>query len=158
MTATTSRASADNRRMRSHAPSPRRLFGRDRGPRDAGTASVEIAILFPVLLLVITAIVQYGLWFHARSLALAAAQQGVTAARLYNADPAAGPERARAFIENHGSDTLTDVTATAISPGADQVGVLVAGRALSVLPGIPGLTVTQSAAGPIERFTTAGAP
>lgn len=126
--------------------------------RDAGSASVEIAILFPVVLLLITAIVQYGLWFHARSLALAAAQEGVTAARLYDADPAAGPDRARTFIETHGSETLTGVTATATSPGPDRVGVQVTGQALSVVPGVPGMTVTQSAEGPVERFTTAGGP
>jgi Flp pilus assembly protein TadG len=126
--------------------------------RDAGSASVEIAILFPVVLLVVTAIVQCGLWFHARSIALAAAQEGVTAARLYEAGPTAGPERARAFVEAHGSDSLSDVVATATSPGPEQIGVQVTGRALSILPGVAGLTVTQSAEGPIERFTTAGGP
>lgn len=129
-----------------------------RAARDAGSASVEVAILFPVVLLVVTAIVQYGLWFHARSIALAAAQEGVTAARLYQADPAAGPDRARAFVEAHGSDILTEVTATATVPGPDQIGVQVTGRALSLLPGMPGLAVSQSAEGPIERFTTAGGP
>lgn len=142
---------------RRHAPNPRRPLPR-RVARDAGSASVEIAILFPVVLLVVTAIVQYGLWFHARSIALAAAQEGVTAARLYGASPAAGPERARAFVEAHGSDSLSDVVATATSPGPEQIGVQVTGRALSILPGVPGLTVTQSAEGPIERFTTAGEP
>lgn len=145
------------RRARPHAPNPRRPVARGVA-RDAGSASVEIAILFPVVLLVITAIVQYGLWFHARSIALAAAQEGVTAARLYDADPAVGPVRAHAFVDAHGSDSLSDVVATATSPGPEQIGVQVTGRALSILPGVPGLTVTQSAEGPIERFTTAGGP
>ena len=127
-----------------------------RGGRDTGSATVEVAILFPVLLAVIVAIVQYGLWFHARSLALAAAQEGVTAARAYAADPAIGPGRAREFVQAHGADTLTDVTATATSPGAGQVGVQVTGRSLSLLPGVPGPAVTQSADGPVERFTVAG--
>ena len=132
----------------------RRALSRD--CRDTGSATVEIAILFPVLLAVIVAIVQYGLWFHARSLALAAAQEGVTAARAYAADPAIGPDRAREFLQAHGSDTLTDITATATSPGAGQVGVEVTGRSLSLLPGVPGPAVTQSAEGPVERFTVAG--
>lgn len=140
-----------------HAPNPRRPRARHIA-EDAGSASVEIAILFPVVLLVVTAIVQYGLWFHARSIALAAAQEGVTAARLYEAGPTAGPERARAFVEAHGSDSLSDVVASATSPGPEQIGVQVTGRALSILPGVAGLTVTQSAEGPIERFTTAGGP
>jgi Flp pilus assembly protein TadG len=156
MATMTPRKPAPTRRARWRAPSQRRL--RMGGSRDAGSASVEIAILFPVLLLVITAIVQYGLWFHARSIALAAAQEGVTAARLYQADPAAGPRRARVFVATHGSDTLTDVAATATVPGPAQIGVQVSGRALSILPGVQGLMVSQSAEGPIERFTTAGAP
>ncbi|WP_448060640.1 TadE family protein [Cellulomonas hominis] len=119
---------------------------------------MEIAILFPVLLLVIITIVQYGLWFHARSIALAAAQEGVTAARLYQADRASGPERARGFVDAHGSDSLTEVVATSTTPGPDQIGVQVTGRALSILPGVPGLTVTQTAEGSLERFTTAGGP
>ncbi|WP_216699332.1 TadE family protein [Actinotalea ferrariae] len=154
MLATTPRTPAPTRRADLRATS-RRHPG---AARDAGSASVEVAILFPVVLLVITAIVQYGLWFHARSIALAAAQEGVTAARLYQADPAAGPDRARAFVETHGSDTLTEVTATATVPGRDQIGIQVTGRALSLLPGIPGLAVSQSAEGPVERFTTAGGP
>ena len=126
--------------------------------RDAGSVSVEIAILFPVLLALIVAIIQYGLWFHARSLALAAAQEGVTAARTYGAEAAAGPARAREFLVDHGAGTLVAVTVTATSPGVGQVGVQVTGRSLSLLPGVPGLVVTQSAAGPVERFTTPGAP
>lgn len=126
--------------------------------RDAGSVSVEIAILFPVLLALIVAIVQYGLWFHARSLALAAAQEGVSAARTYSANPGSGPARAREFLAAHGAGTLTDVTVAATTPGVGQVGVQVTGRSLSILPGVPGLVVTQSAAGPRERFTTPGAP
>ncbi len=138
------------------APPPRRLTRGGGGER--GSASVEIAILFPVVLLVITAVVQYGLWFHARSLALAAAQEGVTAARVYQADPTAGPQRAAAFARDHAADTLTDVTVRTTTPGLGRVGIEVTGRALTIVPGLPGLAVTQRAEGPVERFTTAGAP
>lgn len=152
MTTPTSRTSATARpvsRVR------RAVGGSD---RERGLITLEIAILFPVLLAVIVAIVQYGLWYHARSLALAAAQQGVTAARTYTAEPAAGTQAAREFLDTHAADTLTSVTITTATAGPGQVGVQVSGRAMSIVPGIPGLDVTQSAAGPIERFTTAGAP
>ena len=39
-----------------------------------------------------------------------------------------------------------------------EVQVVVTGRSVSVLPGVAGFAVSQSAAGPLERFTTAGAP
>lgn len=121
--------------------------------------SLELAILFPVVLLLVFAIVQFGLWFHARSLALVAAQEGVTAARTYQADPGAGEARARAFLGEHADDgTLTDITVTTTGTTARQVRIQVQGRALSLLPGAPGILVTQSAEAPIERFTTAGGP
>ena len=152
MTTPTSRTSATARAL---SRVRRAVGGSD---RERGLITLEIAILFPVLLAVIVAIVQYGLWYHARSLALAAAQQGVTAARTYTAEPAAGTQAAREFLDSHAADTLTAVTITTATAGPGQVGVQVSGRAMSIVPGIPGLDVTQSAAGPIERFTTAGAP
>lgn len=141
-------------------PTPRAhsWHARSVGAGDGGSASVELTILFPVLLLVVTAVLQFGLWFHARSVALAAAQEGVTAARTYTAAPTAGATRARAFIDTHGADTLTNPTITVTTPGPNRVSVQVTGHALSLLPGVAGLAVTQSADGPLERLTRAGDP
>ena len=125
---------------------------------DRGSVSLELAIVFPALLLIVTALIQYALWFHARSVALAAAQQGVSVARAYHSTPAAGRGSALAFIADHGADTLLNPDVTTASPAAGQVQVVVTGRSVSVLPGVAGLAVSQSAAGPLERFTTAGAP
>lgn len=126
--------------------------------QDRGSASVELVIVFPALLLLITALVQYGLWFHARSLALAAAQEGVAGARTYGASPDIGPDVALAFIREHGGETLLGAAATTGAAGVGHVSVVVTGQSLSVLPGVPGIQVRQSAAGPLERFTTTGAP
>jgi Flp pilus assembly protein TadG len=120
--------------------------------------SVEIAILFPALLLIVTAIVQYGLWFHARSVALAAAQEGVAAAATYQAAPGRGADRARTFLDDHAGDTLRDVEVIQTAPATGQVVVQVTGRALSLLPGVVGPAVSQSAQAPVERFTVAGGP
>lgn len=126
--------------------------------RDRGSVSLELAIVFPALLLIVTALIQYALWFHARSLALAAAQQGVSVAGAYHSTPAAGRGSALAFIADHGANTLLNPDATASTPATGQVQVVVTGRSVSVLPGVAGIAVSQSAAGPLERFTTAGAP
>jgi Flp pilus assembly protein TadG len=125
--------------------------------RDRGSVSLELAIVFPALLLIVTALIQYALWFHARSLALAAAQQGVSVARAYHSTPAAGRGSALAFIAEHGADTLLNPDATTSTPATGQVQVIVTGWSVSVLPGVAGIAVSQSAAGPLERFTTAGA-
>ncbi|NTW38828.1 MAG: pilus assembly protein [Cellulomonadaceae bacterium] len=128
---------------------------RNRPGGERGSATVELAILFPALLLVVTALVQYGLWFHARSIALAAAQEGVAAARTYIAPFQDGPGAALGFVNQHGGDTLLNATATLTTLGAGQVEIVVSGHALSVIPGVGGAAVRQSAAGPVERFTQA---
>lgn len=118
--------------------------------------SLELAILFPAVLLAVFAVVEFGLWYHARSLALVAAQEGVTAARTYQADPGAGTTRAWAFLDEHATDgTLTDITVSTAGSAPQQVRLQVHGRSLSVLPGAPGIPVSQAAEGPIEEFTTA---
>lgn len=125
---------------------------------ERGSVSLELAILFPAVLLLVFAIVQYGLWFHARSLALTAAQEGVTAATTYTANPAAGPARAREFLDTHAGDLLTDVTITTDGTSTTEVRVQVTGRSLSLLPGTPGPAVSQAAQAGVERFTTVEAP
>lgn len=129
------------------------------GPRtapegDRGSVSLEIAVLGPALLLLVFSIVQTGLWFYGRSLALAAAQEGVNAARTYGADPGAGVVRAKAFLEEQAGDSLTNTTATSEGSTTTLIRIQVTGRSLSVLPGVSGMTVTQSATGTVERFTT----
>ncbi len=75
-----------------------------------GSASLEIAILAPALLLLVFAIVQGGLWFHARNLAQAAAQEGATAGAAYTSTTGAAVARARAFLAEQAGDSLTGAT------------------------------------------------
>ena len=123
-------------------------------PGDGGSASLEIAILGPVLLALVFAIVQGGLWFYARNLAMAAAQEGATAGAAYHAPTGAGPARARAFLNEQAADSLTSTTVSSSGSTQTLVRIQVTGRSLSVLPGLPGLPVTQTAESPVERFTT----
>lgn len=77
---------------------------------------------------------------------------GAAAGRAYRAPAEAGRIRAQAFLEATAGDSLlaSSVTSRA-TPGGLRVEVT--GRALSVLPGVPGLPVRQHAEGPVERFT-----
>lgn len=137
----------------------RLIVGRPRGDeRERGSASIELVILFPALLLLVTALVQYGLWFHARSLALAAAQEGVAAARTYGAPAGAGVDVALRFVDDHGADSLLDPRAVATPSDAQHVRVVVRGHAPAVIPGLGGFAVEQSASAPVERFTTRDTP
>ena len=116
-----------------------------------------MAILGPALLALIFVVVQAGLWFYARSLALAAANEGVTAGRAYQAPPGAGPARARAFIADHAGDSLLAATVTDTGSDATTVRIQVSGRALSVLTGIDGWTGHPVRAGTTGAVHRAGA-
>ena len=48
---------------------------------DRGSNVVELAVLAPALMMLCMLILQFGLWFNARQVALAAAQAGATVAR-----------------------------------------------------------------------------
>jgi Flp pilus assembly protein TadG len=120
---------------------------------DRGSVTVEIAVLAPALLLVVFSVVQVGLWSYARSLALGAAQEGVAAGRAHAASPESGRARAEQFLATSAGDSLTVGTVTA-HQAAGVLRIEVTGRALSVLPGVPGLPVRQHAEGPLERYTT----
>jgi len=120
---------------------------------EQGSATVELAILAPTLLLVVFTVVQVGLWSYARSLALGAAQEGVAAGRAHDASAHAGRIRAEEFLASSAGDSLRD-RAVAVRREAGMLRVEVTGRSLSVLPGVPGLPVRQSAHGPLERYST----
>lgn len=120
---------------------------------DEGSATLEVAVLAPVLLLVVFTIIQTAMFAYARSLALGAAQEGVAAGRVDGGTTQAARARARDFLDRTAGDSLRSSSVEA-SATATEVEVEVRGRAISILPGLPGLPVRQSARGPIERFTT----
>ncbi|MFE7909764.1 TadE/TadG family type IV pilus assembly protein [Streptomyces albogriseolus] len=118
---------------------------------DRGDASIQMAIVYPFVLLAAIAVIQASLWYYARQIALTAAREGVTAARTYQAGPADGTARARKVLGRTAGDSLRSVSVSASSDG-ERVRVQVSGVAQSMIPGIEGLTITQSAAGPVERW------
>jgi Flp pilus assembly protein TadG len=135
-------------------PSPGR-----RGPpparkrhRDNGSASIEFAITAVAVMAVIFTAIQAATWFWARSIALAAAQEGADAQRAYNAAPGAGRARAQAFITST-RDGLNDAR-VAVTDTPDGVQVTVIGQCLTVLPGFCGaFPVTATVHGTTERVT-----
>ncbi len=104
----------------------------------------------PVVLFMLFGAIQIAAVYMARATALAAAQEAVTAERMFQAEDGSGKTRAEAFIKTAG-DWLTPKQIL-VTETPDQVTCVVSGTALSVIPGW-NITVTQSAAGPVERFT-----
>jgi Flp pilus assembly protein TadG len=142
--------------MRRRIPPQFQLRAPVRGRDERGSVSLELVVAFPLVLLVICAGLQAALYFHARNVALSAAQQGVKVARAENGSAGAGGARAREFVADAGGADVLGQLSVSPSRTAIEARITVSGRSLSVLPGMPGLRVSQTAEAPVERFTTAG--
>jgi len=125
----------------------------EEAPRDAGTSSVELAITMPALLIAVLTVIQIGLWFHTRHVALAAAQDGLRVARAYDGDETAARDRVLANLDDLAPTLLRDRTVD-VHRGLDTATVSVRGTATSIL-GLFHLTVHEQARGPVERFVPA---
>ena len=120
---------------------------------DRGSSAVELVLLTPVLMVAVFLIVQFALWYHARGIALAAAQEGARAARAERGSAAAGQARAHAYLAALGGDLVTDAAVT-VTRGPDTVVARVTGRVVNIVPGLT-MTIAESSVGPVERFRPA---
>lgn len=124
---------------------------RFRRHRERGSVSVEMVLFMPLLLLILFSGVQGAVYFHARTLAIAAAQEGTRAAARENATLTAGTAAATAFLADVAGDSLTSVTVTG-TRSATTATITVRGSSLSLIPGWTP-TVEQTANLPVERIT-----
>ena len=125
---------------------------------DSGSVTLETVLAFPVIIVAMLAVIQGGLWFHARNVAQVAAEEGLLAARAEGGTGAAGRTRALDVIDQAGAgQMLSGPQVTAVrSPLAARV--TVDGRSPSLIPGFNGFAISQTAQGSVERFTTRGDP
>jgi Flp pilus assembly protein TadG len=122
---------------------------------DRGSVTAETMIVLPLLMLTILACMQVCLLFFARSVALAAAQEGVRAARADGAPRTAGASVAQRYANKTAGGFLTSIS-TSMTNDTTTVRVTVRGDALSLVPFLPSIQVAEEAAGAIERFTIPG--
>ena len=120
-------------------------------PRDRGSSSVEVVVLLPLVFLLLFAMVQGGLWFHARAVALGAATEGARVAAAESSSAGAGISAATSFIADAGSGVVIDPAVTG-SRSATTATVTVTGQAQSLVPFL-NPSVAQSASFPTERIT-----
>lgn len=120
--------------------------------RQRGSATLEAAVIYPVVLLLVLLAVNVALWFHARNLALAAAQEGVRVGRAYGSSPEAGRAAAERFAQEVGSSFLLSPSIS-VTRGEDTVVAMVRGQAISLVPMFT-ITVGQVAQAPVEKWTT----
>ncbi|MEU8975932.1 TadE/TadG family type IV pilus assembly protein [Streptomyces monashensis] len=121
---------------------------------DQGSASTQLVLVVPALLLTALLVVQFALVWHARHIAQYAAQRALATARAQGGTAGDGRAQALRSLAALGSRVLTAPSVTA-ERTATQTTVRVKGTAMRVLP-IPGLVLHASgtASGPTERITT----
>jgi len=122
------------------------VTGRFRSER--GMTTIQVAILFPVVLLWLMLIVQYGLWWHAKQVANAAAAEAVDAAQVSDGTAADGEAAASSYLDQSGN--LENVT-VAVDRQPTLVIAEVHGDAPQLVPGFS-WSVTARSEAPVERF------
>jgi Flp pilus assembly protein TadG len=115
---------------------------------ESGSATLETVVLWPAVFLLIFGVIHGGLWFHARNVALTAAQEGARAASVH--DGLGGAARAADFISTAGNQVieLHDITEHVAT---DSVTVTVSGSSPTLIPGWR-VDVQQSSTAPIKRW------
>lgn len=108
--------------------------------------------MLPALFAVMFLGMQAALFYHARTVAIAAAQEGARAAGGENGHAADGVSAASSFIADAGGDDVLTGTSATANRTATRVTVTVTGRSLSVIPGWHP-EIVQSASLPVERVT-----
>lgn len=119
---------------------------------ERGSVSIELVILLPALFAVMFLGMQAALFYHARTVAIAAAQEGARAAGGEHGNESDGVQAAAAFVQEAGGDDVLSGTTTTANRTATTVTVVVEGHSLSVIPGWSPV-VRQVASVPVERVT-----
>jgi Flp pilus assembly protein TadG len=118
--------------------------------RDAGSATAELVIAMPLLLLIVMFVIQAGVWMHATHVAQAAATRAANAAAAYHSSAAAGQSAGNETLAAIGSGVLKNPSVS-VTRTATEVRVEIVGTAATVVPGIT-WTVRAVVVRPVERF------
>jgi Flp pilus assembly protein TadG len=121
---------------------------RPRSRRDErGLVSAELTIVVPLLVWWLMLIVQFGLWWHAKQVADAAAAEAVDVAQTPDGTAAGGEAAALSLLDASGNLSSVSVS---VDRGTDVVTAEVQGDAPKLVPGW-GWGVTARGQAPVER-------
>ena len=128
---------------------------------DRGSSSVEFAILFPIIVVLLFGGPQLAMWYFAREAAEAAAASAARAASAASAGSApaeAGQTAADAYLAGLGTGTITGYAVTETDTGT-TVTIHIHAEVPNAIP-LPGFrpTVDVTLSRAKERFTTPGSP
>ena len=117
---------------------------------ERGSVSIQMALLLPVMFSILFLGMQAALFYHARSVATAAAQEGARAAAAEGAHASDGCAAARAFVD-HAGGALDHPAVTCVRTLTSAT-VTVQGASLTVIAGWTPL-VHQKVTAAVERLT-----
>ncbi len=146
--------------MRNGGVRRRRDADRDREDRQRGVSAIEFVLLTPLLFFLIFATVQFALYFYARHVAIAAAQEGDRVAREERANPNenwSGDARAKALVWIS-QLAPSQLSGAQVSPPTESGAPGTATWTVSVTVTVPpmlswgGVSVTETSSGPVEQF------
>ncbi len=121
--------------------------GRCRGERGDVTPMV---VLTPIAVFLIMWVIQMGLYFHARSVMSAAAQDGARAAQVENATASDATAAANQILADSQNLLINDTIL--VTTDLNTVTVTITAEVQNVLPFWGGGIITSTASGPTERF------
>ncbi len=105
---------------------------------ERGGATLELALVAPLLMLLVLGVLQFGLWYHAQGTVRTAALEGARRAAAENGSPREGESRALMVLEA-GLGRMGEDAAAEVRVGPEVVRVDVGARMRGLLP-IPGLS------------------
>lgn len=120
---------------------------------ETGSATASFVVLFPVLIVMFMALVQWGLYFHAQSLVDAAAQDGSRAAQDAGGTADDGRAVANQLLSDATRSGLLENVAVDIGDNNGMIRATVRGHVRSLVP-FPGFdfNVEGVSEGAKERF------
>lgn len=124
---------------------------------ERGTATLELALVTPALMLLVLAVLQFGLWYHAEHVARTAAIEAARVAAAEDGTDAAARERASDVLLSGLGRAAEDMSISVSSDGDTAQAVVTARlRGLLPIPGFSDFRLKGEASAYRERFRPAG--
>ncbi len=115
--------------------------------------ATEFALVAPVLMLLVLGLLQFGLWYHGRQVALGAAQEGVRVVAAEGGSEKAGQRRAQEILTaGLGNLAAAPVAKASLTPERASLTVEAILPGLLPIPGLREFHLRATASSYRERF------
>ncbi|MDI3390048.1 TadE/TadG family type IV pilus assembly protein [Streptomyces sp. B-S-A8] len=116
--------------------------------RDDGISTLEFFVLAPILLIVLCAAVQMGIWYLGDAAAATAARKGAETGSSYQSTPAEGAARAHRWLAGIG--IVRDVNVSTAGSTGEKVQITVDAQVMNFLPFLD-ISIHRSAEDIVEQ-------